>query len=273
MTLDRYEIIEALMSARKAAKKGREVLLDYYGRLSRVNEKELAGLVTEADLESEKVITEYLLRECPNFDVLGEEGFALENRGLVKRPESLPQKPCWIIDPLDGTTNYVHSFPIFCISIGLVVNGEIVVAVIDAPKLDQVFYATKGGGAYLNDSPIRVSQRVELKDSLLATGFFAQNKSLLEEQLQLFNKIIDKTRGVRRAGAAAYDLCMVASGVFEGFWEKNLMPWDTAAGSLLVSEAGGVVTNYRGVQYHPLQDSILAANPSLHAHILKILNG
>jgi myo-inositol-1(or 4)-monophosphatase len=268
MTLDQNELHQILSSAKKASKLGREVLMDYYGRLSRVKEKELAGLVTEADLESEKAITEYLLKEYPTFEILGEEGFSLENRGLVKRPQSLPQSPCWVIDPLDGTTNYVHSFPVFCISIGLVVDEQVVLGVVEAPVLNQVFTAIRGEGAFLNDLPIKVSSRNELKDSLLATGFFAQNKTLLEEQITLFKKVIDTTRGVRRAGAAAYDLCMVASGVFEGFWEKNLMPWDTAAGSLLVHEAGGRVSDFDGVPYHPLQSSILAANPRIHEKIV-----
>ena len=130
------------------------------------------------------------------------------------------------------------------------VENQIVLAVVDAPIMQQVFYAVKNKGAFLNEQPMNVSQRSELKDSLLATGFFSQNKTLLSEQVEIFGRLINHTRGVRRAGAAAYDLCMVAAGVFEGFWEQNLMPWDTAAGSLLVREAGGIVTNFKGESYH-----------------------
>lgn len=267
MTLDQLNLTDLLVSARKASRLGREVLLDYYGRLSRVSEKELAGLVSEADVESEKLITEFLKKENSNISFLAEEDFAAQKQGA--RPTSIPQQPCWIIDPLDGTTNYVHSFPVFCISIGLMINDEVVVSVIDVPKLDQVFYAIKGGGAFMNDVPISVSNRAELKDSLLATGFFAQNQTFFEEQIELFKKLVNGTRGIRRAGAAAYDLCMVASGVFDGFWEKNLMPWDTAGGCLLVKEAGGVVTDFNGKEFHPMMDSILAGNPLIHEKILR----
>ena len=270
MTLDQLDYTEILTSARKACRQGRDVLLDYYGRLSRVQEKDQAGLVTEADIESEKVITEFLLKEYPNIDILGEESFAKKNLDN-KRPDKITQQPCWILDPLDGTTNYVHQFPVFCISLGLMVDDEIVVAVVDAPIMQQVFCAIKNQGSYLNDKPINVSKRSELKDSLLATGFFSQNKSLLTEQLDIFSRLINHTRGVRRAGAAAYDLCMVASGVFEGFWEQNLMPWDTAAGRLIVREAGGIVTDFKGEKYHPLQNSILAANPFIHEKIKQII--
>lgn len=269
MTLDQIDTTELLISARKAARLGREVLLDYYGRLSKISEKEQAGLVTEADVESEKVITEYLLRQHPEISILAEESFAKEF-SAKDRPKSLSRQPCWVIDPLDGTTNYVHNFPIFCISIGLMVNDEVVVALVDAPKMEQVFYAVKGGGSFLNDKPIKVSHRQALSEALLATGFFSQNKDLLHEQVELFAKIIDRSRGVRRAGAAAYDLCMVAAGVFDGFWEMNLLPWDTAAGSLLVSEAGGKVSNFQGEKFHPLQSAILAANPDIYKQILPL---
>jgi len=269
MTLDQLDLQQLLASAKEATRLGREVLLNYYGRLSQVSEKELAGLVSEADVESEKVIVEYLKKNHPQISALAEEDFAQKNEAAA-RPKHLPQ-PCWILDPLDGTTNYVHQFPIYCISLGLMMNDEIVLAVVDAPVLNQVFHAVKGEGAFLNNKKINVSSRSEIKEALLATGFFAQNKSLLNEQLRIFSKLVDCSRGVRRAGAAAYDLCMVAAGVFEGFWEQNLQPWDTAAGSLLVKEAGGVVTDFKGDNYHPLQSSILAANPKIHSQILKLL--
>lgn len=201
---------------------------------------------------------------------MAEEGFAQATKG-PSRPKKIPRQPCWILDPLDGTTNYVHQFPIFCISLGLMVNEEIVLAVVDVPILDQVFHAIKGSGAFLNNKAIFVSKRLEIREALLATGFFAQNKELFDQQLKIFSRLVDGSRGIRRAGAAAYDLCMVAAGVFEGFWEQNLMPWDTAAGSLLIKEAGGIVSDFQGNDYHPLHSTILAANPEIHRQILNIL--
>ncbi len=256
---------QLLSSACQAAKLGRQVLLDYFGHLSKVSEKHLAGLVSEADVASEKVIKDYLAQRHPKIGFLGEEE-AFENPNLsLSSHESL-----WVVDPLDGTTNYVHRFPIFCISIGLIINGKIEVGVIDVPMLNKTYMATAGGGAFANEVPLKASQRSQVSQSLLATGFFAQNKPALKQQLKIFSEFIGQARGVRRAGAAAYDLCMVAEGVFDGFWERNLSPWDTCAGTLLVREAGGIVTNYEGGEYHPDQNSILASNKPLHGQLLKV---
>lgn len=271
MTLDQLDLNQIFTHAKEAVGLGREVLLDYYGRLSRVNVKDQGGLVTEADVESERVITEFLAKTNPHIHFLAEEDFAQQSVGVAQRPRAIPQQPCWILDPLDGTTNYVHQFPIFCISLGLLVNDQIVLGIIDAPLMKQFFHAQRGQGAFLNSEAISVSQRTQLSEALLATGFFSQNKDLLDQQISLFGRLVNGTRGVRRAGAAAYDLCMVASGVFDGFWEQNLMPWDTAAGSLIVEEAGGCVSNFQGKAYHPLQDSLLAANPQLHSQLLSLI--
>jgi len=244
--------------ALKAAEKSRAILLQYFGRLSNVSEKEKAGLVSEADLASEKCIEEYLKAHAPEIDFLGEEGAFKDN---ISQSSG---KACWIVDPLDGTTNYVHKFPIYCISIGLEINGEIQVAVVDAPSMGDVYWATKGSGAYKNGKSRNVSQRKSLRESLVATGFYSESNDI-ENELMLFAKILNKTRAIRRPGAAAYDLCMVAEGVFDIFWEKNLKPWDTAAGFLLVKEAGGEVCNYEGKDYHPNHNSILASSKNIFA--------
>ncbi len=264
-----YDLTDCLLIARQAVGLGRQVLLDHFGHLQKIENKFKAGLVTEADRESERIITEYLLKHYPNIPILGEESFFNENLKLAK---SMEGQTCWILDPLDGTTNYVHQFSVFCISLGLMVNGEMVLGVIDAPMLNQIFYAIKGRGAFLNDRPIHVSKRKKLKDSLLATGFFAADADLLTEQLEFFSKLIYCTRGIRRAGAAAYDLCMVAMGVFDGFWEKNLYPWDIAAGSLFVQEAGGIVTRCDGSEFSVVGKEILASNTHLHKHIIGKFN-
>lgn len=255
------DFLKALDEAKRASKEARQVLLSYYGRLSKVREKGLEGLVSEADEASEKTIGKILAESFPEIPMLGEEGAA-------KAKWSLPETS-WVVDPLDGTTNYVHSFPIFCISIGLRYQGELVVGVIDVPVLDVTYWACKGHGAFKNGNPIRVSQRGVLKDTLLATGFYPHNEPDLKEQIKIFSDIVRDVRGVRRAGAAAYDICMVAEGVFDAFWEKNLKPWDTAAGTVLVREAGGHVRDYDGREYDLSAPGIIASNPLIVEELLQ----
>lgn len=251
-----------LHKAIQAARIGREILLNYYGRLKNIEEKFQAGLVSEADKESEKAIVGFLQKEFPETTVLAEEGF--HNYDLTS------DQGRWIIDPLDGTTNYIHQFPIFCISIGLEIKSEIVLAVIDVPMLNETYTAIKGKGAFLNGKPLKTSETKLIKDSLLATGFIADHEHILQEQLRIFSEVVRKCRAVRRAGAAAYDLCLVAKGAFDGYWERNLKPWDSAAGLLLVQEAGGKVSTYRGEKYTPFKNSIVASNSFLHAELLQM---
>lgn len=253
----------ALTAAIKAARAGREVLLSYLGRLEKVEEKFQQGLVSEADKESEKIIFDVLRKNFPTDQFLGEESTQdLSNLKAVKGRR-------WVVDPLDGTTNYIHRFPVFCVSIALELDGYAKVAVIDVPLLGEVYTAVEGGGARLNGQLMTVSSTEKVKDSLLATGFFGDNEPVLTEQLRVFSKIVRKCRGIRRAGAAAYDLCMVARGVFDAYWERGLKPWDSAAGLLLVKEAGGVVTTYRGKEYSSYGKTILAGNAQVHAELLK----
>ena len=260
----------ALLVAIKAARLGREVLLKYHGRLERIEEKFQAGLVSEADKESEKVIFDYLKKNFPQDDFIGEESTSDLDLTKVreKNAKGLLSRR-WIVDPLDGTTNYVHRFPVYCISIGLEVNGEMQVAVIDVPQLGEVYTAVRGQGAFVNGKKMKVSETATFHESLLATGFIGEKEHILEEQLRIFSKIVRKCRGIRRAGAAAYDLCMVARGVFDGYWERGLSPWDSAAGILLVREAGGVVSTYRGQPYNPFHLSLIAASPKIHAELLR----
>ena len=260
----------ALLVAIKAARLGREVLLKYHGRLEHIEEKFQAGLVSEADRESEKVIFDHLRKNFPSDEFIGEE--STSDADLTKVREKSAQgfrNRKWIVDPLDGTTNYVHRFPVYCISIGLEVNGELEVAVIDVPQLGEVYTAVRGKGAYVNGKPLHVSSTATLRDSLLATGFIGEKEAILEEQLRIFTQIVRRCRGIRRAGAAAYDLCMVARGVFDGYWESGLSPWDSAAGVLLVREAGGFVSTYAGNKYSPFHQSLIAGTPQVHAQLQK----
>lgn len=258
----------ALHVGLKACRMGREVLLKYIGNLQHISEKFQAGLVSEADKESEKVISDYLRKNFPSIEFLGEES---SYEGAKVQLFSAGAAGRWILDPLDGTTNYIHQFPIFCISLALEINGEVQVAVIDCPKMGETYTAIRGQGAYMNGKKLQISSTSRLKDALLATGFVAEKQKIIEEQLRIFSDVVYKCRGVRRPGAAAYDLALVARGVFDGFWERNLQPWDSAAGLLLVEEAGGKVVTYRGKKYNPYKNSIIAGNAQVVDELQKTL--
>jgi myo-inositol-1(or 4)-monophosphatase len=253
MKKSRYE------AALEAVKLGRACLLGYFGKISHIKSKEKAGLVSEADRESEKIIQDYLSLHCPDVGFLGEEQAHLENTELVKNYKGAR----WILDPLDGTTNYIHQFPIFCISLALEVDGVLELGIIDMPMLNQTWVAERGRGAFCDGQKISVSNTTEFSNSLLATGFFGEDPEFLDDQIQIFSMLVTKARGIRRAGAAAYDLACVSSGIFDLFWEKNLKPWDTAAGQLLIEEAGGVVKTYEGNPHNPFEKSIVAGNKVL----------
>ena len=245
-----------------AATKSRKILLDYFGKLKNVEKKHMAGLVTEADKLSEQSIVEVL--KPFGVQITGEEGsFESSYEELFKEGQTR-----WLIDPLDGTTNYVHGFPIFCISIALEVNGVVQLGLVDVPILNKTYSSIRGEGAYCNGKKLSVSKRDKIADGLASTGFFAENKEALARQLNVFTQMVSTCRGVRRAGAAAFDLCMVAEGVFDLFWEEGLQPWDTAAGLLLVEEAGGKLTTYDGESYTPEKKNILATNGLIHKDCL-----
>ncbi|MBV2168784.1 MAG: inositol monophosphatase [Bdellovibrio sp.] len=261
-----------LGQAIKAVSLGREVLLNYFGNLEHIEEKFQAGLVSEADKESERVIAEHLKKNFPSIEFLGEETFAAKHApGAKVQAEPAGPEGRWILDPLDGTTNYIHRFPIFCISLALEMNGEIQLAVIDVPILKETYTAIRGQGAFVNGRPLRVSKTKELKKALLATGFVAEHEHVISEQLKVFDEMVRKCRGVRRPGAAAYDLTQVARGVFDGYWERNIQPWDAAAGILLVKEAGGIVETYRRDEYNPYKNSIVAGNVDVVRELQKVL--
>ncbi len=253
----------------KACILGRKVLLDYFGHLKKIEEKKHAGLVSEADKESEKIISEELKKILPDAEFLGEESsFA----GATVAAGRANEKGRWILDPLDGTTNYIHRFPLFCISLALEVDGDLKLAVIDVPLLNETYTAIRGQGAWVNGQSLKVSNTQEIEKSLLSTGFFADDVPSLEEQLKIFSHFVRKARGVRRSGSAAYDLCQVARGVFDAYWEKNLKPWDTAAGQLLVEEAGGTLLTYDGRPYNPYENSLISGNTAICQLIQKSVN-
>ncbi len=219
------------------------------------------NLVTEADRLSEALIIDRISRTFPGHDVLAEESSETRNGSGFR----------WIIDPLDGTTNYAHGYPIFCVSIALEVAGERVLGVVYNPMLDEMFVAEKGRGAFLNGRPIRVSATAEMSKCLLATGFPYDIRCSTDNNLDLFAALAVQVQAIRRAGSAALDLAYVAAGRFDGFWELKLHPWDTAAGCLLVEEAGGVVTDLQGGVFTLDAPHVVAANDLIHPQLLEAL--
>ncbi|MDD2737022.1 MAG: inositol monophosphatase family protein [Desulfuromonadaceae bacterium] len=219
------------------------------------------NLVTEVDKESERLIVAHLLSRFPGHDIVAEEGDYLQTGS-----------PCrWIIDPVDGTTNYAHEYPWFCSSIALEVEGELVAGVIYNPVYDELFTASKGEGAYLNGNRLSVSTRMPLSNSLLGTGFPYDCATDPANNFANFIAFQKCARGIRRAGAAALDLAYVAAGRLDGFWELKLKAWDVAAGVLMVREAGGVVTKFDGSAYDVFNDRIVASNGLIHEQMVNML--
>jgi len=225
-----------------------------------VTAKGLNDFVSEIDKRAENAIIETILKAYPEHSILAEESGA---RGKSKWQ--------WIIDPLDGTTNYLHGFPHFAVSIALKQESTLEQAVIYDPLRQELFTATRGDGAYLNNRRIRVSKRRSLTGALLGTGFPFGNNEKMEDFIRTFRAIFPVTAGIRRAGAATLDLAYVACGRLDGFWEFNLKPWDIAAGTLLIREAGGIVSSIKNDNTFMEHGDILAANPKIHGELIKIL--
>lgn len=251
-----------MTDAREIAKEAGLELLKFRGALKNIQQKSSYwDIVTEADVASEMVILNALEARYPDHNILSEE------TGIVKKSDS---DLCWVIDPLDGTTNFSHDFPFFAVSIALCRQNEVLAGVIYDPVHQELFLAGKGKGATLNGQPIRVSANGAFTECLLATGLThdleTMNKSFLE-----FYHFTNKTQGVRRLGSAALDLAYVAAGRLDGYWERNLKSWDIAAGVLLVQEAGGETTNFQGLELALDEGNIIASNPLIHQKIIQEL--
>jgi len=248
----------------KAAREAGSLLRQRLGKVRSIDYKGAFNLVTDVDKASEGLILDILGAEFPDYDVLAEEGGA-SGGGQERR---------WLIDPLDGTTNYAHAYPLFCVSIGLEERGKMILGVVFNPVSDELFWAEAGKGAWLHEEQIRVSGITTLSASLLSTGFPPDTRKALDDNMTQFSLLTDLSHGVRRDGSAALDLCFVACGRFDGFWEKKLSAWDTAAGSLIVTEAGGKVTNLTGGPFDMSSGHILATNGLIHdevtAHLSRV---
>ncbi len=251
-----------LDEAAKAAKEAGAFLRATYGKLIRVDKKGRIDLVSEADIESERIILGLLRGSFPEDSILTEE------TGL-SGPES---RRTWMVDPLDGTVNYVHGFPFFAVSIALREGEDTVLGVVYDPFSNEFFEAVKGMGALLNKEPIRVSSTFELNEALLGTGFPYAIRERFKPVMKRFEKMVYNAQGVRRPGSAALDLCYVAAGRLDGFWEEGLKPWDTAAGTLIVTEAKGMISCFDGSRYTPYSANLVAANPLIFQSMINLIS-
>jgi myo-inositol-1(or 4)-monophosphatase len=253
-----------LATAIEAVIRAGDVQMTRVGTAMRIEKKGAIDLVTETDREIERDFRALIARRFPDHAVLGEEYSAAKDR------EQVPEF-CWVFDPLDGTTNFAHGLPIFCSSLALEINGRAAVAAVYDPNRAELFAAERGRGAWLNGAPLRVSTTDTLIDGLLCTGFPYNVQQKPDELVGLFGYFLGKCRAVRRLGSAAIDLCYVAAGRFDGFWEMHLGPWDIAAGSLIVEEAGGTVTSADGSPFASRFGNILASNGPLHEPMLRTI--
>ena len=245
----------------KAAYSGAKVLRNHFGHISQIDQKGAFDLVTEADTESEKTIIQIIRKAFPDHAILAEESGV--NHGNAECQ--------WIIDPLDGTTNYAHQLPIFSIAIALAVRDQMVLGLVLNPMDGELFSAIAGNGATLNGNPIRVTSTPHVHHSLLVTGFPYDFSEIIEPVMTRFSVCQNASQGVRRLGSAALDICYVACGRFDAFWEQNLKPWDKAAAAVIATEAGAVITNFKNQPFALDQKEILVTNGKIHQEMLSLL--
>lgn len=232
------------------------------GRDLHIGKKGTIDLVTDADVAIERMFRALIADRFPDHQVLGEE---------MGGSASVPAGPCWVFDPIDGTTNFAHGLPIFCSSLALEIGGVAEIAAVYDPTREELFTAERGGGAFLNGRPIHVSSAQTLVDAMLVTGFPYDVHQRVAEIVGLFGEFVGRARAVRRLGSAALDLCYVAAGRLDGFWESDLKPWDIAGGSLIVAEAGGTVTRMDGAPFSSRSNQVLATNGAIHDAMLRVI--
>ena len=254
----KYYADVAVLAAREAG----QFIKSKWGTGVAVELKSEINLVTEVDKVAEKIIVGHISKVFPDHDIMGEEGLAERKDSDYK----------WIIDPLDGTTNFAHSYPLFVVSIALEHKGQIIAGVVYDPLREELYSATQGGGAFLNDKKIQVSRVENLGRALIGTGFAYNLRESKDNNVKQFSDMLMHAQGVRRDGAAAIDLCYVACGRYDGFWELNLFPWDVAAGVLMIEEAGGRVSNYKGQKFSVYEKEIVASNGLIHDGFLAVIN-
>lgn len=257
-----HDNVDFLNVAWEAANAAGTLIRDHWQKPKQIDFKGAIDLVTSTDRDAERRIVEILQRHFPEHSILAEE---------ETNQTGTEQSFRWIIDPLDGTTNFAHGYPQFAVSIALEHHDETIVGLIYDPIRRECFRAARGSGATLNGDSIRVSTTQQLEKSLLATGFPYDRWEKAEFYLSYFKAFMTRTQGIRRAGAAALDLCYVACGRLDGFWEFNLKPWDVAAGTLIVKEAGGRLSDFAGYEFSLTGNQTLASNSAIHAEMLRVL--
>lgn len=251
-----------LTTAIEAVVRAGDLQMARFGQNIQIDKKGTIDLVTEVDLEVERMFRALIAERFPDHHILAEE-FG----GAV----SVPSGVCWVFDPIDGTANYAHGLPIFCASLALEIDGVPQVAAVYDPNHRELFSAERGGGAFLNGKPLRVSRAGHLVDAMLVTGFPYDVHERVDEIVGLFAAFVGKARAVRRLGSAAIDLCWVAAGRMDGFWESDLKPWDIAGGALIVAEASGLVSRLDGSAFTSRGGDVLASNGHLHDQMLAVI--
>lgn len=264
---------DAVQAAIEIAREAGALQIEKLTQSRTIEYKGKFNIVTEVDKACEKLIVDFLKDRFPGHDILAEEGtdISAKKRGGSASGGDKNSEWLWIVDPLDGTVNYSHRYPLFSVSIALLNKGRPVVGVVYEPNRDELFVAERGGGALLGDKPMRVSQTPDIYSSMIATGFAYDVGESERNNLDHFTAFIKKCHAIRRDGVASTDLCYVACGRFEGFWELFLKPWDIAAASLIVEEAGGRVSNFAGGALDIFGDEIVASNGMIHEEMLGIL--
>lgn len=267
MSTEPAKLREYLRVAVEATRQGGAELERWRGKFS-VKEKGRADLVTDADTASQNIIKGVLLGAFPDHLFIGEEESVGKSPEDVRPPTDAP--PAWVVDPLDGTANYAHDVPAYCVSIGLWYQGRAVVGVIFDPRQNEMFGAAHGLGAFLNDQPIRVSAVPGVFDGMISTGFPANYQKQLRN-LEAWKKITEHAQSLRRNGSTALSMAYVAAGRFDGYWAFDNYPWDVMAGAALIAEAGGVLSTTDGKPFDPYRPDLVAGNPGVHPELLKIL--
>jgi myo-inositol-1(or 4)-monophosphatase len=262
---DRVDVVESLDAAKEAARRAAEVLA-FWRKKFQVREKGRSDFATDADVASQKTIQEYLLGRFPGHEFLGEEDVSRHRRPGPDSP------PTWIVDPIDGTTNYVHDCPFYCISIGLQVADELVVGVVYDPARDEMFAASKGRGAWLNDEQLRTSTASKLEDALVSTGF-PPDVAKCEQALDWWRYFSFRTQSLRRTGSTALNMAYVAAGRFDAYYAFDNHVWDVAGATVLVHEAGGTTSNVDGSRYDPFTPDAVVSNGPLHPALLAAFRG
>lgn len=251
-----------LETAIRAAKEAGQIIVESLKTRKIINYKSAVNLLTDTDLKAEKKIIEIIKEKFPDHSFYTEEGSGNE----------ITQGDLWVIDPLDGTTNFSHSFPVFTVSIAHLLEGKVDLAVVYDPIRKELFHAERGKGAFLNNERITVSETSELSHALLTSGFAYERGEVMKKNLENIEKFFNAgIQGIRRTGSAALDLCYVASGRVVGFWEFGLKPWDHAAGSLIAAEAGGKITKINGEEYEVFKNDILVSNSKIHDQMIEVL--